>query len=268
MELWTFWKVLRWQDVVDIVIVACLFYRILLLIRGTRAVQMAAGLAIIVVMYFVAGELNLLTLHWLLGTFMSSIFLVVVIVFQEDIRRALIHMGRPPFTKVQAEYSQVIEEVVKAVSIMAEKKIGALIVFERETGLNEFLESGVPLDAKVNRDLLLSIFHPSSPLHDGAVIIRDGRVLAASVILPLSTNPHIGRGLGTRHRAAIGITEVSDAVSVVVSEEKGTISVAVGGKITRGISPPTLRKMLSEFLGFHSNESWWRRRLFGQAQST
>ncbi len=131
MEFWPFWEFLRWQDVLDILIVAYLFYRILLLIRGTRAVQMAAGLAIIVMMYFIAGELKLLTLHWLLGTFMSSIFLVVVIIFQEDIRRALIHMGRSPFVKVQTEYSQVIEEVVKAVSQMAEKKIGALIVFER-----------------------------------------------------------------------------------------------------------------------------------------
>ncbi|OAQ21189.1 diadenylate cyclase CdaA [Thermosulfurimonas dismutans] len=262
MEFWPFWKFLRWQDVLDILIVAYLFYRILLLIRGTRAVQMAAGLSVIVVMYFLAGELKLLTLHWLLGTFMSSIFLVVVIIFQEDIRRALIHMGRSPFVRVQTEYSQVIEEVVKAVSFMAEKKIGAIIVFERETGLNEFIESGIPVEARVNRDLLISIFHPTSPLHDGAVIIREGRLLAASVILPLSTNPHIGRGLGTRHRAAIGITEVSDAVSVVVSEETGAISLAVGGKITRDISAPTLRKMLSEFLGFHSIEPWWRRKIF------
>jgi len=262
MEFWPLWKFLRWQDVLDILIVAYLFYRILLLIRGTRAVQMAAGLSVIVMMYFVAGELKLLTLHWLLGTFMSSIFLVVVIVFQEDIRRALIHMGRSPFIRAQTEYSQVIEEVVKAVSFLAEKKIGALIVFERETGLNEFIESGLPIEARVNRDLLISIFHPTSPLHDGAVIIRESRLLAASVILPLSTNPQIGRGLGTRHRAAIGITEVSDAVSVVVSEETGAISLAVGGKITRDISAPTLRKMLSEFLGFHSLEPWWRRKLF------
>ncbi|HFC97357.1 MAG TPA: TIGR00159 family protein [Thermosulfurimonas dismutans] len=262
MHLWPFWKFLRWQDLLDISIVSYLFYRLLLLIRGTRAVQMVAGLAVIVVMYFVAEHLQLLTLHWLLGTFMSSIFLVVVIIFQEDIRRALMHMGRSPFVKVQTEYSQVIEEVVKAVATMAEKKIGALIVFERETGLNEFVESGTPLEARVSRDLLLSIFHPSSPLHDGAVVIRENKVVAAGVILPLSTNPMVGRGLGTRHRAAIGITEVTDAVSVVVSEETGALSLAVGGKITREISPATLRRMLSELLGFHSVEPWWRRKIF------
>ncbi|RUM86941.1 MAG: TIGR00159 family protein [Thermodesulfatator sp.] len=262
MSLWPFWKFLRWQDLLDILIVSYLFYRVLLLIRGTRAVQMVAGLAVIVVMYFLADHLQLLTLHWLLGTFMSSIFLVVVILFQEDIRRALMHMGRSPFVRVQTEYSQVIEEVVKAVLEMSKKKIGALIVFEREAGLNEFVESGIPMEARVHRHLLLSIFNPRSPLHDGAVIIREGRLLAAGVILPLSTNPQVGRGLGTRHRAAIGITEVSDALAVVVSEETGAISLAVSGRITRGISPATLRKMLSELLGFQSVEPWWRRKIF------
>ncbi|NPB09798.1 MAG: TIGR00159 family protein [Thermodesulfobacteria bacterium] len=253
---------LRWQDIVDILIVAYLFYRILLLIRGTRAVQMAAGLAFLVMIYFIAGQLQLLTLHWLLGTFLSSIFLVVIIVFQDDIRRALIQMGQTPFIKARTIYSQAIEEIVKAVKALAEKKIGALIVIERTTGLGEFIESGTPLDAKVSRDLLYAIFHPESPLHDGAVIIRNGRIAVAGAILPLSTNPHISRRLGTRHRAALGISEVSDAVAIVVSAETGTISVALGGKINRDIDPDTLRQLLLNLLGFEENQRWWRRRIF------
>ncbi|HHI97804.1 MAG TPA: TIGR00159 family protein [Thermodesulfatator atlanticus] len=255
-------SLLRWQDILDILIVAYLFYRILLLIRGTRAVQMAAGLAVLILMYFVAGQLQLLTLHWLLGTFLSSIFLVVIIVFQDDIRRALIQMGKTPFIKARTEYSQIIEEIVKAVTALAEKKIGALIVIERGTGLREFIESGVPIEAKVTRDLLISIFQKESPLHDGAVIIREGRVAVAGAILPLSTNPKISSRLGTRHRAAIGISEVSDAVAIVVSEERGTISVALGGKITRDIEPSALRRLLLNILGFEEQNRWWRRRLF------
>ncbi|AEH43961.1 protein of unknown function DUF147 [Thermodesulfatator indicus DSM 15286] len=258
-----YYHLLRWQDIVDILIVAYLFYRILLLIRGTRAIQMAAGLAMLVMMYFVAANLQLLTLHWLLGTFLSSIFLVVIIVFQDDIRRALIQMGQTPFIKARTEYSQIIEEIVKAVATLSEKKIGALIVIERNTGLGEFIESGTPIEARVTRDLLISIFQKNSPLHDGAVIIREGRIAVAGAILPLSTNPKISRRLGTRHRAAIGISEVSDAVAIVVSEETGSISVALGGKINRDIQPSNLRQLLLNLLGFESGQNkWWRRKIF------
>ncbi len=254
---------LRWQDILDILIVAYLIYRLLLLIRGTRAVQMAAGLGMLVLLYFLAGQFQLLTLHWLLGTFLSSIFLLVIIVFQDDIRRALMQMGQTPFVKAKTEYSQVIEEVIKAVTSFSEKKIGALIVIERATGLGEFIESGTPIDARVNKDLLWAIFEPSSPLHDGAVIIRDGRIAVAGAILPLSTNVQISRRLGTRHRAAIGISEVSDAIAIVVSEETGSISLAVGGKITRDIKPNVLRQLLYNLLGFERDENrWWRRKIF------
>jgi diadenylate cyclase len=201
-------------------------------------------------------------LLWLLGTFLSSIFLLVIIVFQDDIRRALIQVGQTPFIKAKTLYSQSIEEIVKAVTALAEKKIGALIVIERTTGLGEFIESGTPLDAKVTRDLLYAIFQHDSPLHDGAVIIREGRIAVAGAILPLSTNPNISRRLGTRHRAAIGISEVSDAVAIVVSEETGSISVALGGKITRNIQPNALRQLLLNILGFTENQRWWRIRLF------
>jgi len=261
--LHSYLDLIRWQDILDILIVAYLIYRLLLLIRGTRAVQMAAGLGIVVLIYFLAGQFQLLTLYWLLGTFLSSIFLLVIIVFQDDIRRALIQMGQTPFIKAKTEYSHVIEEVIKAVTVFSEKKIGALIVIERTTGLREFIESGVPIDARVSRDLLWSIFEPASPLHDGAVIIREGRIAVAGAILPLSTNPQISRRLGTRHRAAIGISEVSDAVAIVVSEETGGISLAVGGKITRDIQPSVLRQLLYNLLGFEREENrWWRRKIF------
>jgi diadenylate cyclase len=149
--------------------------------------------------------------------------------------------------------------VVKAVTKLAEKKIGALIVFEREISLRDYLEGAVLLDAKVSEELLISIFNPKSPLHDGAVVISGGKIVAAGVVLPLSTNPDIAKDLGTRHRAGIGITEVSDAVVIIVSEERGEISLAVGGKISRDITPATLRKMLSQLLGFESLQPWWKR---------
>ncbi len=250
---------ITWRDVLDIIIVTYIIYRILLLIQGSRALQMAAGLMVIVLLYFISNFLQLLTLNWLLNTFMSSIFILIIIIFQDDIRKALAQIGKPPFTKIQTEFSYGIEEVVKAVTQLSEKKIGALIVFEREISLKDYLEGAVILDSKVTKELLISIFYPKSPLHDGAVVISKGKILAAGVILPLSTNPDIAKDLGTRHRAAIGITEITDAIAIVVSEETGYISLAVSGKITRDITPATLRKMLSQLLGFESKAPWWVR---------
>ncbi len=247
------------RDVIDILIVTYIIYRILLLLQGGRALQIAAGLIVIVLLYFISDVLQLLTLNWLLNTFMSSIFILIIILFQDDIKKALAQIGKPPFTKIQTEYSYSIEEVVKAVTNLAEKKIGALIVFEREISLKDFLEGATILDSKITKELIISIFYPKSPLHDGAVIISKGKVLAAGVILPLSTNPDIAKDLGTRHRAAIGITEITDAVAIVVSEETGYISLAVSGKITRDITPATLRKILSQLLGFESKAPWWTR---------
>lgn len=252
-------KGLRLRDLIDIFIVSYVIYRILLLIQGTRALQMVAGLTIILFLYFISDLFQLLTLHWLLNTFMSSIFILIIIIFQDDIRKALAQIGRAPFTKIQTEFSHGIEEVVKAVSYLSEKKIGALIVFEREIRLKEFIEGAVIIDSKVTKELLISIFNPKSPLHDGAVIISKGKILAAGVVLPLSTNPDIAKDLGTRHRAAIGITEITDAIAIVVSEETGYISLAVSGKITRDITPATLRKILSQLLGFVSRAPWWKR---------
>jgi len=247
------------SDLIDILIVSFIIYRILLLIQGTRALQMAGGLIFLVFLYFISEIFQLLTLNWILHTFLSSILLLIIIIFQDDIRKALAQIGKAPFSRIQVQYSYGIEEVVRAVSQMAEKKIGALIVFEREISLKDYLEGATIMDAKISEELLISIFYPKSPLHDGAVIISEGKIKAAGVVLPLSTNPDIAKDLGTRHRAALGITEVTDAVAVIVSEERGQISIAVGGKITRDITPATLRKMLSQLLGFETKAPWWQR---------
>jgi len=247
------------KDAIDILVVAFLIYRILLLLQGTKALQMLAGLTVIILLYFFSEILELLTLNWILHTFMSSLLILIIIVFQDDIRKALAKIGTVPIARIQTEFSFGIEEVVKAVTKLAEKKVGALIVFEREISLKDYLEGAVLLDAKVSEELLISIFNPKSPLHDGAVVISGGKIVAAGVVLPLSTNPDIAKDLGTRHRAGIGITEVSDAVAVIVSEERGEISLAVGGKISRDITPATLRKMLSQLLGFETLQPWWKR---------
>ncbi|MFN4196996.1 MAG: diadenylate cyclase CdaA [Caldimicrobium sp.] len=254
-----FYKSLRISDLIDILIVGYIIYRILLLIHGTRALQITAGLIFLVFLYFFSEIFQLLTLNWILQTFLSSILLLIIIIFQEDIKKTLAQIGTVPFIKIQAQYSYGIEEVVKAVEKMAEIRIGALIVFEREISLKDYLEGATLLHANISEELLLSIFNHKSPLHDGAVIISEGKILAAGAVLPLSTNPDIAKDLGTRHRAALGITEITDAVTVVVSEERGQISLAVGGKITRDVTAPTLRKMLSQLLGFETKAPWWKR---------
>ncbi len=255
--------VMRWQDILDILIVAFIIHRVILLIRGTRAAHMAAGLAIITLLYFGARELGLATLHWLLGTFLSSIFLLIIIVFQDDIRRVLVQMGQTPFLKTKVKTFQALEEISKAATSLSETKTGALVVIERKVALGDYMESGIEIDGRVSRELLCTIFFKNTPLHDGAVIIQKGRIAAASCVLPLSTNPNISARLGTRHRAAIGITEETDAVAVVVSEETGAISVALAGKITRDVDPQTLRRILhNTFAVEETQRPWWRRRIF------
>ena len=251
---------IRWRDIIDILVVAYIIYRIILLIKGTRAVQMAAGLAVIIVVYFAAKSLELMTLHWLLGTVLSSLFLLIVIVFQDDIRRVLIQMGQSPFLKTQVKNFQAIEELSKATTTLAENKTGAIMVLERSVGLGDYINSGVILDANITKDLLCTIFYKGTPLHDGAVIVQNGRIAAGGCVLPLTSNPDISRKLGTRHRAAIGITEQTDTVAVIVSEETGGISVAIAGKITRDIDTGTLRRILHITFGPEDAETpWWRR---------
>jgi uncharacterized protein (TIGR00159 family) len=244
-------KNFRWLlDLLDIGLVAFIIYRIILLIKGTRAVQMLLGLAVILIVYVASQIGGLYTLHWLLDNFLSSIILVIVVIFQSDIRRALMHVGRNPFFADLSyrEETEVMEELVKACVNMGSKRIGALIVIEREAGLKDFLEVGVEIDAKVSSDLITSIFLPYSPIHDGALVIQRGRLTRAGCFLPLSQNPDISKALGTRHRAAIGLTELVDAVGIVVSEETGKISIVVGGRITRDLDSTALKRVLKRLL--------------------
>ncbi len=241
----------RWfLDLLDILLVAFIIYRILLLIKGTRAVQMLLGLAVLLIVLVASQIGGLYTLNWILNNFLSSIILVIIVLFQHDIRRALIHVGRNPFFADLSlrEETRVIDELCKGCDVLSQNRLGALIVIERETGINDFLEVGVELDAKPSSDLLHSVFNHASPIHDGAVIIQRGRITRAGCFLPLTQNPDVNPRFGTRHRAAIGLTEQVDAVVIVVSEETRHISVVVGGKITRDLEATTLKKVLNRLL--------------------
>ncbi len=241
---------IRYLDIIDICIVAFIIYRIILLIKGTRAVQMLLGLAVILVVYIASRVGDLHTLNWFLSNFLSSIILVIVVIFQNDIRRALMHVGRNPFLggSPAVHDSAVIEELVKAAMALGNRKIGALIAIERETGINDILESGTAIDARVSSDLIRAIFMPSSPIHDGALVLQQGRLTKAGCFLPLSQGSDLNKDLGTRHRAAIGLTELADAIAIVVSEETGKISVAVNGSMTRNLDATSLKKVLGRLL--------------------
>jgi diadenylate cyclase len=233
---------IRWQDFLDIGLIACGVYWIIQMIRGTRAVQMLVGFVVIFIAYLGSQSLELYTLNWLLDNFLSSVLLVIVVLFQNDIRRALTEVGRSSFFAVRerAMYRPVLEELVKAAVFLAQRRIGALMVLEREVGLNEYVEGGTRVDSRVSKELLCSIFFPLSPLHDGAVIIQQGRLAAAGCFLPLTLNPNVSKQLGTRHRAAIGLTEETDALVVVVSEEEGTIALVREGRVTHNVDATTL----------------------------
>jgi diadenylate cyclase len=237
----------RWQDFLDILIVAIVIYRLALLIRGTRTMQMVVGLVIVGGAFVASQMLGLFTLNWLLNNFLSSLFVILVVIFQADIRRALTRVGAQSLFNPRAAALTAADEIATAAAWLSARLIGALIVIEQDDGLAEFVESGRIIDAKVSPELLETIFMRGSPLHDGAVIINADRVLAAACLLPLSSNPNVSLSLGTRHRAAIGMTEDSDAVVLVVSEEDGSISLARGGVLRRGLEPAevltTLRKL-------------------------
>ena len=223
---------IRWQDILDIFVVAFVIYQLISIIRGTRSVQMVLGLGIIFIVYFVAKIFELSTLMWMMQTFLSSILLIVIIVFQQDIRRALTQVGKSPFQKTTDVADKDLDEIIRSVFYLSKRRIGALIVIERETGLQDYVESGFDLDARLCKELLISIFMPVSPLHDGGVIIHKGRIQSAGCILPLTQNPYINKKYGTRHRAAIGISEETDAVVLVVSEETQEVSVVRHGALT------------------------------------
>jgi diadenylate cyclase len=237
-----FVPVLRWMDAIDIGVVAFIVYRIAMLIRGTRAVQMVLGLALLGVAYVASQMLGLFTLNWLLNNFLGSLMIILVVIFQADIRRALTRFGTGPFLGFRGNGGVAAEELAQAAGWLSAHRIGGLIVLEREVGLSDYIEGGRPVDARLSAPLLETIFMPGSPLHDGAVIVKGEQVVAAKCLLPLSS-AELG-SLGTRHRAAIGLTEETDAAVVVVSEEDGTISLAKGGVLTRHLEPATLRQQL------------------------
>lgn len=240
-----------WADFIDVLIVAYVFYRLLLLIQRTRAVRMAVGLVLLAGFWYAAQRLGLTTVDWLLRNAFAYIVFAIIVLFQNEIRRMLTTLGRTPFFRSLARRNRrqdPIDDIVTAATALASKRRGAIIVLERDMGLRNYIEGGIVLDAAVSYDLLVSVFHPETPLHDGAVIIQRGRIAAASCFLPLTLNPRLSRELGSRHRAAIGVTEETDAVAVVVSEETGTISVVVDGRITRKLDAATLKRKLQELL--------------------
>ena len=243
------------RDTVDILLVAAGIYWLLLLIRGTRAVQILVGLIVLIALSLASELFQLAALGMILERFLDFAVLIIVILFQNDIRRALARVGRGFFPSFAEERDiQIVEEIVRAAGTLSQRRHGALIVLERETNLADMIEAGVRVDASLSKELLLSIFQPSSPMHDGAVIIQEGRISTAGCILPLTVRTDLPEGLGTRHRAAVGITEETDALVIVVSEETASISVALGGEMLRGLDAPRLRVVLREILGGERKE--------------
>jgi len=237
----------RWIDLIDILIVAFVVYRLILLVKGTRAERMLWGLAVIVLVYFVSQRMELFTLHWILSNFLSSIVIIVIVVFQRDIRRVLVQVGRTSFfSRGLGLKEELLEELTKAAFQMSKNKTGALIVLERDVGLGDYLDVGIEIDAKVSSEMVLSIFNPTSPVHDGAAIIRKGRISRVGCFLPLARDPEISKSLGTRHRAALGLTEDTDAVIIVVSEETGEVSLVVNREIIRDMDAGTFLKKLRD----------------------
>lgn len=238
-------------DVVDILIVSVLIYEALKLIRGTRAMQMATGFVLVLLLFYVSREYPLHTVSWLIQNVLAYAAIAAIVLFQSDIRRALSHLGRAPFFRYfsrSERATEIIEEVITAAGMLSKARVGAIIVLERMIGLRNYVESGIPLDAAVSYDLLTTVFQPSGPMHDGAVIISEDRIAAASCFLPLTVNPKLDRDLGTRHRAAIGLTEECDAVAVITSEERGEISLSVRGRIERRLSTEDLRHRLQALI--------------------
>ncbi|MHB9072459.1 MAG: diadenylate cyclase CdaA [Desulfobaccales bacterium] len=257
--MWQYLGNLRWQDGVDIILVAIIIYQVVLVLRGTQAIQVLAGLFLLFLAYLVARQLEFFTLEWLLDIIVKSFVLIVIILFQADIRRVLSRMGKKALAPAGIQAPVTAEEVCDAADTMASRHMGALIIMERYIGLSDFVDSAIRLDALVSKELLVSLFWPHNPTHDGAVIIQGDRAVAAGCLMPLSRNPNLDPTLGTRHRAAVGITEGSDALALVVSETSGQISLAQGGKLRRDLTRLQLRQALRDLLEtpVHHKGNWF-----------
>lgn len=250
-NVWFIVSHLRLQDFVDMILVWVVVYRVLVLIKKTGTIQMLSGLGVLAIAYILSIWLELFTFNWILEKFFSNLFIIVVILFNGEIRRALAQIGSHPFfsdvSSVQETY--IVEELAKAAFMMAQKGYGALIVIERDILVDYHIEFGTDMDCRVSSEILVSIFHPSSPMHDGAVLIRGGKIHSAGNFLPLSKNPVLDKNLGTRHRAAIGLTEESDAIVVIVSEENKSVAVVQAGHLIVMRDMGDLRKSLYDVYG-------------------
>jgi len=254
-------------DIIDILIIAFIFYKFIVLIKETRAEQLVKGILVLLIATKLSEWIGLRTVNWILRNTMTVGVIAILIVFQPELRKALERLGttsrffkNPMHLVSEEENLRMIEEVVDAVGFLSNLKIGALIVIERETGLNEIIETGIKIEGHVSSELLINIFIPNTPLHDGAVVIRGNKIMSAASLLPLTENININKNLGTRHRAGIGISEVSDAVAVIVSEETGTISIAKDGKLTRYLDSNTLKEILVNLVIPQGNKSsnWFK----------
>jgi diadenylate cyclase len=258
---------------VDILLVWFVIYKLIMVVRGTKAVQLLKGITVIVVVRMLSQYLGLSTLQWIMDQALTWGFLAIIIIFQPEMRRALEQLGRGRFFSrggVQGEEDPeiTIEAIVKATEYMAKRRIGALMSIEKETGMSDYIETGIPLNSMISSELLINIFIPNTPLHDGAVIIQRNQIAAAACYLPLSESPFISKELGTRHRAALGISEVTDSLTIIVSEETGNISAARNGEIHRGLTQDELREVLQRELqapmkAVSSNRWQWRGRKNG-----
>ena len=238
-----------WTDWVDVLLLAWLIYSGLMLIRGTRAMRSLLGLTLLIVIYGLAYVAQLSTLRWVLDNLFVYLVLAVLILFQEDIRRALARAGGTLFARTsRPSDANLREEVIQAVFALAGRKIGAIIAIERTASLSAYAEGAHAVDARVSAELLQAIFHPSSPIHDGAVVLAGGRLVAAGVFLPITVSPDVSRAFGTRHRAAMRITEETDAICLVVSEERGTVAIVEGGRIVPLADAKELREQLQRGL--------------------
>jgi len=243
------WPHVSVTNVIDILLVAIVIYQFLMLVRGTRAAPMLVGVAAVGLGFYIARIGQLTTLSWLVSTLVPYVIFALIVVFQVEIRHALANLGaRLTFSRASDSESDAYDDIVLAANLFSQNQTGALIVIEREIGLRTYIESGVPMDARLSYDLLATIFRPSAPLHDGAVIVQKDRIAAAACFLPLSMNPVLSTQMGTRHRAGIGITEETDSIAVIVSEESGAISLAVAGNFERDITVEQLRERLSALL--------------------